>query len=111
MIITEGGQPRRPLGQSAEIGVATPTEWLPNLISGNTSANVFVNAGGADTVISGNYIGVDSSGVTPLPSAFGIYAIQVAGLHIGSRKAGAFVQGRAELWGGKQIVVSAGVYF
>jgi len=70
-------------GQAAQIGVATPTEWLPNLISGNSQANVFVNAGGADTVISGNYIGVDSSGVTPLPSSFGIYAIEVAGLRIG----------------------------
>ena len=70
-------------GQAAQIGVATPTEWMPNLVSGNISANIFVNAGGADTVISGNYVGVDSGGVTPFPSAFGIYAIQVAGLRIG----------------------------
>jgi CSLREA domain-containing protein len=70
-------------GQAAQIGVATPTEWRPNLISGNSQANIYVNAGGADTVISGNYLGVDSSGVTPLPSSFGIYAIEVAGLRIG----------------------------
>jgi CSLREA domain-containing protein len=70
-------------GQAARIGVATPTEWRPNLLSGNSKANVFVNTGGADTVISGNYIGPDSSGITALPSSFGIYAQGVAGLRIG----------------------------
>jgi hypothetical protein len=35
----------------------------------------------------------------------------LAGLHVGSKKAGAFVQARGELWGGRQVVVSAGVYF
>ncbi|HEY2395270.1 MAG TPA: CSLREA domain-containing protein [Rudaea sp.] len=70
-------------GQSATIGMASSTQWSPNLISANTKANIYVDAGGADTVISGNYIGVDASGVTPMPSAFGIYANGVAGLQIG----------------------------
>ncbi|HXR63277.1 MAG TPA: CSLREA domain-containing protein [Rudaea sp.] len=71
-------------GQSASIGVASSTAWSPNLISGNSKTNIYVDAGGADTVISGNYIGVDASGVTPLPSTFGIYANGVAGLQIGN---------------------------
>jgi hypothetical protein len=35
----------------------------------------------------------------------------LAGLHLGSKKAGGFVQGRAEIGGGKQFVASAGIYF
>jgi CSLREA domain-containing protein len=70
-------------GQSASIGIATDTLWLPNLFSGNTLANVFVDAGGADSVISGNYIGVDSSGAASLPTPYGVYALEVTGLHVG----------------------------
>jgi len=70
-------------GQGAAIGIASATAWSPNLISGNSKANIWVDAGGADTVIAGNYVGLDASGATPLPSAFGIYANGVAGLHVG----------------------------
>jgi CSLREA domain-containing protein len=70
-------------GQSAQIGVATADEWLPNLISGNSMVNVYVDAGGADSVVSGNYIGVDHSGLAPLASPFGLYANDVSGLGIG----------------------------
>jgi hypothetical protein len=54
---------------------------------------------------------VDYTGNAPgvMGTALGLNAL--AGLHVGSKKAGAFVQGRAELWGGKQVVVSGGVYF
>jgi len=71
-------------GQSASIGVASASQWLPNLISANSKANIYVDAGGSDSVISANYIGVDASGVTPLSSSFGIYANGVAGLHVGN---------------------------
>lgn len=68
---------------STSVGIATSGEFLPNLISGNTMVNVYVDAGGTDTTVSGNYIGVDASGAKPLPSAFGVYSYQVAGLRIG----------------------------
>jgi CSLREA domain-containing protein len=71
-------------GQAASVGIASAGQWLPNVLSGNRLANIYVDAGGADTVISANYIGVDGSGVTPLPSPFGVYANGVAGLHIGN---------------------------
>jgi CSLREA domain-containing protein len=70
-------------GQGASVGVASDTQWLPNLLSGNSQANVFIAASGSDSAVSGNYIGVDSSGVTPLPSSFGVYAQGVAGVHVG----------------------------
>src|SRR5262249_2561602 len=76
---------------ATDIGIATASDSLPNLISGNTMVNVYVDAGGADTVISGNYIGVDASGATPLVSAFGVYSFQVAGLRIGYAGGGAAV--------------------
>lgn len=54
---------------------------------------------------------VDYTGNVPgvIGTNLGLNAL--AGLHMGSKKAGGFLQGRAELGGGKQIVVSAGVYF
>ena len=54
---------------------------------------------------------VDYTGNAPgvMGTALGLNAL--AGVHLGSKKAGAFVQGRAEVWGGKQVVVSGGVYF
>lgn len=70
-------------GQAATIGVATATEWLPNLLSGNTMANVLIDAGGADSVISGNYIGVDRSGIAAMPSGFGVYSLGAVGVRIG----------------------------
>jgi CSLREA domain-containing protein len=70
-------------GQGASIGVANDTQWLPNLISGNSLANVFIAAGGSDSAVSASYIGVDSSGVTALPSSFGVYAQGATGVHIG----------------------------
>ena len=70
-------------GQAAVIGIASASGSMPNLISGNSMVNLYIDAGGADTVVAGNYIGVDSSGMTALPSAFGIYTYQVAGLSIG----------------------------
>ncbi len=54
---------------------------------------------------------VDYTGNVPgvIGTNLGLNAL--AGLHVGSKKAGGFLQGRAELGGGKQLVVSAGVYF
>ena len=54
---------------------------------------------------------VDYTGNVPgvIGTNLGLNAL--AGLHVGSKKAGGFVQGRAELGGGKQVVVSAGVFF
>lgn len=70
-------------GQGASIGIANDTQWLPNLISGNSLANVFIASGGSDSAVSASYIGVDSSGVTPLPSSFGVYAQGATGVHVG----------------------------
>lgn len=69
--------------QNATIGVADASAWLPNLISGNTFANIFINAGGSDSLISANYIGVDNSGVNALESGYGIYVQAATGVHIG----------------------------
>jgi CSLREA domain-containing protein len=70
-------------GQGASIGIANDTQWLPNLISGNSFANVFIDGSGSDSAVSASYIGVDSSGVTPLPSAFGVYTQGATGVHVG----------------------------
>jgi len=75
-------------GQGSTIGVATASQWLPNLISGNSLANIFIDFGGADSVISGNYVGVDSAGATPLQSSFGIYSLGASGVHIGFSDSG-----------------------
>lgn len=54
---------------------------------------------------------VDYAGNVPgvIGTSLGLNAL--AGVHVGSGKIGGFVQGRVELWGGKQVVVSAGMYF
>jgi hypothetical protein len=70
-------------GQGAAIGIANDTQWLPNLISGNSLANVFIASGGSDSAVSASYIGVDSSGATPLPSSFGVYAQGATGVRVG----------------------------
>ena len=54
---------------------------------------------------------VDYPGNAPGISGTKLGLNAIAGLHIGSKKAGAFVQGRGELGGGGQVVVSAGMYF
>ena len=70
-------------GQSAQIGVATADAWLPNLFSGNSMVDVYIGPAGSDSIVSGNYIGVDADGVTPLPSAFGVYVDAATGVRIG----------------------------
>ena len=70
-------------GQAATVGVASAKEWLPNLFSGNAIANVMVDFGGSESVVSGNYIGVDGSGITALPSSFGLYVLGATDVRIG----------------------------
>jgi hypothetical protein len=54
---------------------------------------------------------VDYPGNAPGISGTALGLNALAGLRIGGKKGGAFVQGRGELGGGKQFVVSAGIYF
>lgn len=66
-----------------DIGVATVDEWLPNLLSGNSMANLYIEAGGSDALVAGNTIGPDGSGTATLQSAFGIYNHGASGVHVG----------------------------
>jgi len=68
----------------ATIGEATASDWFPNLISANSSTNISVTFGADDTLIAGNYVGVDHSGLTPLPSGYGIAVSGAARTHIGT---------------------------
>jgi len=72
-----------PGGQGARIGMADAGGAEPNLISGNSSANIFVTSGGSGSVISGNYIGVDNTGQKALPSGYGIYVQGATDIRIG----------------------------
>jgi len=67
----------------ATIGEATASDWFPNLIAANSNTNIVVTFGADDTLIAGNYIGVDHSGLTPLPSGYGI-TVSAARTHIGT---------------------------
>jgi len=68
-------------GQSATIGEASASAWFPNLISGNSFANIAVY--GNNAVIAGNYVGVDKTGLAPRQSGYGLL-ISAAGTHIGT---------------------------
>jgi hypothetical protein len=50
---------------TAVIGGTTPAER--NVISGNLSNGIFINAGGQNTIV-GNFIGVDATGLAALPN-------------------------------------------
>ena len=72
------------IGKHATIGEATATSWFPNLLSGNSIANIEVYFGADDALIAGNYIGVDHTGLTPMQTGLGISAEAAARLHIGT---------------------------
>ena len=65
----------------AVIGVANASEWLPNLISGNLYNDVYI-LGGDDAVISGNYIGVDATGLAAMDGG-GILVAGGDNVHVG----------------------------
>lgn len=67
----------------ATIGEASATAWFPNILSANSSSNVQVGFGGDNALIAGNYLGVDSTGLKPLKSGFGIQ-IQAVGTKVGA---------------------------
>lgn len=70
-------------GDQVSIGLVDSVTWLPNLIAGNSFSNIWIAPGISGTLISGNHIGVDHSGLTPLASGYGIYD-QGSGTHIGT---------------------------
>ncbi|HSE12047.1 MAG TPA: CSLREA domain-containing protein [Rudaea sp.] len=70
-------------GDQTWIGLVDAGSWLPNLISGNSFSNIRIAPGVSGTLITGNYIGVDITGLTPLSSGYGIYD-QGTGTHIGT---------------------------
>jgi len=62
-----------PLPSRARIGGASPS--LRNVISGNLSAGVVIGVGASETVVAGNYIGTDSSGMAALGNGAGGFAL------------------------------------
>jgi len=48
------------------------TNKARNVVSGNTKSGILVYGGAHSTIIRGNYIGLASDGVSPLPNGFGI---------------------------------------
>jgi len=92
-----GGAPNRdgihlqPTSDSAEIGGAGLYGYASNIVSGNTRNGIRVE--GTNHVIGGNYVGLDSTGMTALPNGSdGIYiASNATGIHLapdGSRDHG-----------------------
>lgn len=69
-------------GKNATIGEASASAWFPNVIAVN-GTNIRLFAGADNAVISGNYIGVDTTGLTPLVGNWGIY-VAAAGARIGT---------------------------
>ena len=60
------------------IGEATATSWFPNIVSANSEGNVLIDPSTDDTLIAGNYIGVDQTGLIPQVGGFGV---QTYGTH------------------------------
>ena len=75
-------------GSNNSVGAATEGSWLPNLISGNSNANILVTNNAANTVIAGNFIGVDHTGLIPFASIYGVYDQQATGTRIGTGTGG-----------------------
>jgi hypothetical protein len=69
-----------PLPSRARIGGTSPSQR--NVISGNLSAGVLIGVGASETVVAGNYIGTDSSGMAALGAGILISGNGVAGVRI-----------------------------
>ena len=67
----------------ATIGEASSSAWFPNVISGNNTINIDIPTGADNTVVAGNYVGVDHTGLLPEPTGYGIQ-IGASGTHIGA---------------------------
>jgi CSLREA domain-containing protein len=103
-------------GNVAGIGVSTPSEIggpAPadrNVISGNSTAGVYVTSGtAAGTVIDNNFIGVDPSGMTPAGNVeFGVFVAGIAsGITIGGNVIGGNGLGIQIESGATDVVVRA----
>jgi hypothetical protein len=65
-----------PLPSSTRVGGASPSDR--NLISGNVSSGVLIGVGASETLVAGNYIGTDFSGMVALGNGGGGMALTVS---------------------------------